>query len=315
MCTSPKSLLVFFILLLALAKSVRCQVLESPSLNTIRVESAKDLHRFFRYTGSDVPLISGHRGGMEPGFPENSIEALEHVLEVTTAFFEIDPRLTKDGVIVLMHDAMLERTTNGVGKLIDLTWEEAQQLYLKDVNGKVTPFRIPRLEDVIRWSRGKTIVNLDHKDVPLAMTAALVKKLDAFDHVMITVHKPEEARYYLDQSSDFMFSAFVRSMEEFDSYEKAGIPWGQIMAYVGSLNKPENRELYAKLHDKGVMVMVSAAPSYDKLDDPGEQNQAYQKVFLDGADVLESDYPIRVAKAIKNLLPTASEKNRFFDLK
>lgn len=71
------------------------------------------------------------------------------------------------------------------------------------------------------------------------------------------------------------------------------------MAYVGSLSKPENIKLYEKLHAKGIKVMVSAAPSYDKMEAGEEQDEAYRKVFIDGADVLESDYPIRVAKAIQ----------------
>lgn len=47
------------------------------------------------------------------GYAENCIEGLENVLTQMPAFFEIDPRLTKDSVIVLMHDATLDRTTTG----------------------------------------------------------------------------------------------------------------------------------------------------------------------------------------------------------
>jgi len=79
------------------------------------------LHEYFSYLGNDVPLISGHRGGTTKGFPENCIAAFENTLRYTPAFFEIDPRLTKDSVIVLMHDPTLERTTNGSGKVSDFT--------------------------------------------------------------------------------------------------------------------------------------------------------------------------------------------------
>lgn len=277
------------------------QVVTENKVNYLEFNSAKELHDFFSYKKGNPPLISGHRGGMEPGYPENSIEAFEHVLKNTPAIFEIDPRMTKDSVVVLMHDASLERTTNGSGNLIELTWEDASKLFLKDVNGKLTSFKIPTLEEAISWSKDKTILNLDHKNVPLQVTADLIKRLDAFDHVMITVHKPSEARYYLDQHPDFMFSAFIRTVEEFEAYEEAKIPWTQIMAYVGSLSKAENKNLYDMLHSKGVKVMVSAAPSYDKMERGDTQDEAYRQVFLDGADVLESDYPIRVSKAILHL--------------
>ena len=293
-----KSLLLLF-LILNLSVDVLGQDKSDRIHHYLKFNSAKELQEFFRYKKEDMPLISGHRGGSEPGYPENSIESFENVLQYTPAFFEIDPRLTKDSVIVLMHDATLERTSNVAGNLNELTWEEVKKLKLKDADGQVTAFRIPTLEEVIEWSNGKTIVNLDHKDVPMQLTADLVKRLDAFDHVMITVHKPSEARFYLDQHPDFMFSAFIRSLEELQAYEEEKIPWDHLMAYVGSFSKPENKKLYKKLHSKGVKVMVSAATSYDKMEAGEEQDEAYKTVFIDGADVLESDYPIRVAKAIR----------------
>ena len=95
-----------------------------------------------------------------------------------------------------------------------------------------------------------------------------------------------------------MFSAFIRTEEEFAAFEKEGIPWSQIMAYVGPLNKPENRVLYEKLHQRGVKVMISTAPTYDKLEKVDERRKAYRDVIAGGADVIESDLPIEVAEAL-----------------
>ena len=150
------------------------------------------------------------------GYAENCIEGLENVLTQMPAFFEIDPRLTKDSVIVLMHDATLDRTTTGKGRVKDYTWEELQSLRLKDHSGKVTDCRIPTLEEVIVWSKGKTIINLDKKDVPMSMIAALIKKHRAEKHVMLTVHTGAQARYYYDRFPDIMMSVFARNMKEFE---------------------------------------------------------------------------------------------------
>src|SRR5687768_53041 len=84
---------------------------QTGTLHSLNIRSSQDLHQFFRYTGQDIPLISGHRGGMTKGYPENCIATFENTLRYTPAFFEIDPRLTKDSVVVLMHDATLDRTT------------------------------------------------------------------------------------------------------------------------------------------------------------------------------------------------------------
>lgn len=260
------------------------------------------MKEYFRH-GNGLLLISGHRGGMENGFPENSLEALgntlDHIPEELGTLFEVDPRLTKDSVIVLFHDASLERTTNGTGKLIDLTLEEVKKLKLKDKDGNLTDFRIPTLEEAIQWSKGKTVLNLDKKDVPLEMTSKFLIEQNALGHVMVTVHSAEQAQYYLSQDPDFMFSAFIRDMEELETYEKANIPFSQLMAYVGPLSKVENKELYKALNERGAKAMVSAAPSYDQEKNLDQRATDYIRVFADGAEVLESDFPISVSEALK----------------
>jgi len=282
-------------------------------LQTVHIHSAEDLHEFFRYTGNDIPLVSGHRGGIVEGYPENSIAALENTLGYTHAFFEVDPRITQDNIIVLMHDETLDRTTNGTGNVSDYTWEELQEFRLVDHLGNETENRIPSLAEVIEWSRGKTIINLDRKDVPLEMTAEIIRKMDAEAHVMVTVHSAEQARFYLDRLPNIMFSAFVRTMEEFDDYDAEGIPWGQMIAYVGPRIEEQKQELYDKLHNKGVMIMIGSAPSHDHLETEAERLQAYQRLVKHGIDIIESDRPVKVARAISDLPSVKSSKQKYFN--
>ncbi len=270
---------------------------QEQALHRLDFKSPKQLHRFFKYKKGKT-VISGHRGTVEQGLTENSIEGMEAVLRHTPAFFEIDPRLTKDGVVVLLHDATLDRTTTGAGKLADHTWQEVQQLRLKDRDGNATGYRIPTLDDAIEWARGKTVLNLDHKDLPLEQTAEIIRKHDAYAFVMVTVHSPEEARYYLDQNSNQMLSAHILTTEKFQEYKAAGIPFNRMIAYIGPKIKPENQELYRLLHAEGVMCMISSAPTYDKLETKEARAEAYRAIFADGATILESDLPIEVAEAL-----------------
>lgn len=282
------------------------------TIHSLKIKNEKELRAYFRYTGKDVPLISGHRGCHVKGYPENSIEGLEYTLRHTPAFFEIDPRLTKDSVIVLMHDVTLDRTTNGKGKLSDYTWEEVKKLRLKDKEGNLTPYRVPTLEEVIEWARGKTILNLDKKDVPLEMTAAIIRRLNAGSFVMVTVHNAKQARFYFDDDNSRMMSAFVKTEKALKEYEEAGVPWSNMIAYIGSENKPENQKLFKLLHDRGVMCMISAAPVYDKLQTAELRAQAYRDIFRQGADILESDLPVEVAIAIEDMKNKKSKKQEFF---
>ncbi|MFB2119502.1 glycerophosphodiester phosphodiesterase family protein [Parapedobacter sp. 2B3] len=270
---------------------------EPSDIHRLDFKTPAELHQFFSYKAGST-IVSGHRGTVENGLSENSIEGMEAVLRHVPAFFEIDPRLTKDSVVVLMHDATLERTTNGKGKLADYTWAELQQLRLKDREGNVTPYRIPTLDEVIEWARGKTVLNLDQKDLPIALSADIIRKHNAYSFVMVTVHSPEQARFYVDQNSDQMLSAHIKTPEVFEAYRAANIPFNRMIAYIGPDVKPENQEMYKLLHAEGVMCMVSAAPTYDKLPNRAERADAYRAVFADGASILESDLPIEVGNAL-----------------
>lgn len=265
----------------------------------LKIKNTEELKEFFRYKDKNTPIISGHRGGMIKSFPENSIETFENTLRYTPAFYEIDPRLTKDSIAVLMHDATLERTTNGTGNVSDYTYAELQKLRLKDPEGHVTEAKIPTLKEAIQWSKGKTVLNLDKKDLPLKMTAEILME-SKNDIIMVTVHNAEEAKFYYNYNPRWMLSAFVKTKKAFKEYEAAGVPWSNMIAYIGSKSTPENQELLNLLHAKGVMCMISAAPSYDKLTDASSRAEHYRMVFEQGADILESDLPIEVAKAIGN---------------
>lgn len=288
---------------------------QSKKINVLNISTPQQLQQYFKYTGHDVPLISGHRGGPDVNAPENSLEAFEHSLQFTPAIFEIDPHLTKDSVVVLLHDDTLDRTTTGKGRLNSYTWEEAKKFKLKDVNGNVTPYRIPTLEEAIIWAKGRTVLSLDKKDVPMETTAKLIKKHHAEAWVMVTVHNAKQAKFYYDNDKEIMFEAFVKTKQALEEYEQAGIPWQQIMAYIGPDIKPGNKELIDMLHQRGVMCMISTAPTYDKLPTVEERAKAYTAIIKSGVDVIEADRAIEAAAAVKSLAPATSEKNKFFGKK
>ncbi|MCD8538347.1 MAG: glycerophosphodiester phosphodiesterase family protein [Leadbetterella sp.] len=242
---------------------------------------------------------AGTAARTSPATPENSIEGFEYVLNHTPAFFEIDPRLTKDSVIVLLHDATLDRTTNGTGKLADYTWEEVKKLRLKDADGNLTPHRIPTLQEAMDWAKGRTVLNLDKKDVPMQMITEIIRKNKADTYMMVTVHTAEQALFYYRDNPKRMMSAFVKTEEAMKEYEAAGVPWKNMIAYIGSENKPENKKMYDLLHARGVRCMISAAPVYDKLKNPKARAEAYRNIFSAGADILESDLPVEVAEAMR----------------
>jgi glycerophosphoryl diester phosphodiesterase len=293
-----KSIIYQTLALSVLAVAFGCNQATSTSKGDSAEE--KDHYTSFRYSGDSSILISGHRGGIEDGYPENSLEAFDHILGRMSAFFEIDPRLTKDSVIVLMHDATLDRTTTGTGKLADHTWEELQKIRLKDHEGNETSYMIPRLDSVIQWNKGKTVINLDRKDVPFEMIVDMIKKYNAEDHVMLTVHTGAQARYYYDRLPNVMLSAFCRNMKEYEDMKISGVPWSNMIAYVGPAINEENQKIVELLHTNGVRCMISVAPTHDKLETAEERKTGYLQEILKRPDIIESDRPLEIGTVIKS---------------
>lgn len=73
------------------------------------------------------PIIIAHRGASGE-YPENTLAAYRAAVEIGSDFFEIDARLSRDGIPVIMHDAKVDRTTNGSGAVADMTVEELKRL-------------------------------------------------------------------------------------------------------------------------------------------------------------------------------------------
>jgi len=281
-------------------------------IHTINVNNRNELADFFKYTDIRSPLISAHRGGGRIGFPENCIATFENTLQYTPSIFEIDPRLTKDSVIVLMHDEILERTTTGNGKLIDYTCEELQELFLKDKYGNITRNHIPLLADALEWCKGKTILVLDDKNVPYEKVTELVRKHNAFSNILMTVRSAEIASKLYELDNRFMFEAYIFNLKNFSEFESAGIPWSNVMiAYIGPKDLPENVELYKELNKRGVKAMVSGASNLDKLYLAGNTG-VYKELFSHGSDIIESDLPVEVAIELNSLINTNSSINNYF---
>lgn len=288
-----RRLSVFLLLLLA-----QSSVSFGQKLHQLNFQTVEEMYDYFKYA-PEKRIISGHRGTIEEGMPENSIASMEAVLTHTSAIFEVDPRLTKDSIAIMVHDDTLDRTTNGSGKVADHTWTELQHLFLKDHQGRITEHRINTLEEMILWAKGRTILNLDKKDLPMSYTADIIEKHNAYAWVWVTVHTVDQARFYLERNPKHYLSMHIRTPEALAEFEASGLPYDRMIVYIGPEIKASNQAMYEHLRARGVMCMISTAPSYDKLKTKAERAEKYREVFTDGANILESDMPIEVGQAIR----------------
>jgi glycerophosphoryl diester phosphodiesterase len=106
-------------------------------------------------------MIVAHRGDWRNA-PENSLLGFKYAADMGADLIELDLKKTKDGEIVIMHDATIDRTTNGKGKPADYTLQEIKAFRLKNGLGRVTNNPIPTLKEVMLALKGRPIkVNLD----------------------------------------------------------------------------------------------------------------------------------------------------------
>jgi glycerophosphoryl diester phosphodiesterase len=109
-------------------------------------------------------LVTAHRGDWRNA-PENSLQAYKLAIAMGVDCIEVDLNKTSDGVIVIMHDGTIDRTTDGKGKPADYTLEQLKKFHLRNGLGIVTRHTIPTLEEVMLLAKGKVLVNLD-KSLP-----------------------------------------------------------------------------------------------------------------------------------------------------
>lgn len=104
--------------------------------------------------------------GIREGIPENSIPGIKYSIESGADMIEVDPRATSDGVIVNMHNATINATTNGTGSVANMTYQTLYQYFLKGSNG-VTEYKVPTLEEVLDAAKDKIYVCIDVKEKAL----------------------------------------------------------------------------------------------------------------------------------------------------
>lgn len=271
----------------------------SKSSHLITPASPAAMRDLFRYDGEMLPIVSAHRGGSAKGYPENCIATFDHTLHSTFSMLEIDPRLTKDGEVVVHHDTTLERTTNGSGKLADKTLAELKQLRLKDSDGNVTDEVMPTLDEVIEWARGKTILVLDQKDVPLELRIRKIREHQAESYVMLIVGSLKDALACYRANPELMMEVMVPDHERIAALDASGIPWANVIAFVGHV-PPTDKSLYQAIHDRGACCMIGTSRNLDKeffsrlATSPSALETDYRELLQRGADIIETDLPREV---------------------
>ena len=109
-------------------------------------------------------MVIAHRGAAGSA-PENTLAAIDEALKQGADAIEVDLHQSADGVVVAIHDSTLDRTTNGKGKVGDLTIAQLKALDAgRWFDSKFAGERIPTLEEVLQAVPAETTLILEVKD-------------------------------------------------------------------------------------------------------------------------------------------------------
>jgi glycerophosphoryl diester phosphodiesterase len=238
----------------------------------------------------DVTLLQAHRAGGRPGAAENSFGAVDASLADGAVFVEIDVAQTADGVLVLMHDRTVARTTSGQGRVDEIVYADFAALKLEDVDGTRLAEAPPTLAAVLEGLDGRGIAQIDLKGVDTATIAAAIEAAGASDRSVVITPSIDEAIALHRALPEVMLSVGIDSLDELAQLHSAGVDLTRVQAWLG-LGTGE-RSLDAALAERGIET------SYG--DFRGERNGTvdYRLMADNGAEVISVDDVPAAAEAL-----------------
>jgi glycerophosphoryl diester phosphodiesterase len=129
--------------------------------------------------------VIAHRGEHR-AHPENTLPAFQAAIDAGADYFELDVRTTSDARLVLMHDAKVDRTTNGAGAVREMTFDQIRALDAGTKFGaQFAGTKVPSFEEALALAHGKIGVYVDSKDIAPADLVAALTKADMVASVVI----------------------------------------------------------------------------------------------------------------------------------
>ena len=140
------------------------------------------------------PVRIAHRGASGQGLaPENTLAAFEYAVQIGADVLEADIQVTGDGELVVIHDATLDRTTNGTGLVAERTLQDIRKLDAGSwFDRRYRGERVPTLAELLDLARNRALVLIELKsDFVSEKTLSVIEELSASDHVIIQSFNPD----------------------------------------------------------------------------------------------------------------------------
>ena len=267
-----------------------------------RLSPKGDLNAFFDcLADQEYTIISAHRGGPARGLPENALPTMLARLSQAPMMVEMDVATSSDGVLYLMHDDTIDRTTNGSGRADGLNWAEIKSLQLKDQNGSLTDFHPTKLSDALKALKDRTIIQIDFKkSTRYEDVIAEVKRQGAQDSVIYIAYSVGAASKLHRLDPQAMISLNIQSKQDLDEITRRGVPTNRLLGFTGIRNT--NPSLYNMLEQNSIEIIFGTLGGRNSIDNQIARNKdtnRYSAFAKQGVDILATDKPLIAHKALQ----------------
>jgi len=258
-------------------------------------------------------IVVSHRGDWRNA-PENSLQALKNCIAMGIDMIEIDLKKTRDGELVIMHDATIDRTTNGKGRVEDYTLVELRQFRLKNGLGRATTHPIPTLREMLTEARGRILINIDKGYDYFQDVYALLKATSTENQVVIkSGHAYDKVKAENgDVLNKVVYMPIINldaegAEQKLDGYKKM-----KPTAVECCFKKftPEVSRLLKKVQANGSKIWINSLwPSLndshddDKAVEEGLKDETWGWILSQGATLIQTDRP-------RELTQYLQQKNR-----
>ncbi|MCH7726809.1 MAG: acetylxylan esterase, partial [Planctomycetes bacterium] len=239
-----------------------------------------------------VKQIVAHRGASSER-PECTVVAIRRAIEVGATAVEVDVRTSKDGVLFILHDTTLDRTTNGSGPANKLTIAQLRQLDAGTwFDPKFKDQRIPTLQEVLETSRGKIDVLLDLKEKGKEYAESVVKEVLKHgdpQRTIIGVRSVDQARQFRKLLPKARQLGLIPNPDSIETFAKAGVEtirlWPRWLEKEGDELVGRVRQAKARLHLNGssgtseeTIPLLKFRPYSLSSDDPNKLLQTLARI-------------------------------------
>lgn len=208
--------------------------------------------------------ITAHRG-LSSAAPENTLSALQAAIEAMADYAEIDVQETRDGVVVLLHDYSLKRTTGVRQYIWNVDYEELSGFDCGGwFSGEYAGERIPTLEQALELCKGKIRLNIEIKDSSANQAledkvVALIEQYE-FENQCVITSTSLDTLEKVKQKNDRIKTGYIMSVAYGNFYEKEHVDFFSMKsAFVDA-------EVVSKAHSLGKEVHVWTVNSRNELE-------------------------------------------------